>query len=406
MKTGWEKKRLAEVCLIKPPKNEARRKLKDSDKVSFVPMEDLGINQKYFATKQERILSEVEGSYTYFANNDVLLAKITPCFENGKLGIAKNLNNKIGFGSSEYIVFRPSECLSNEFLYYFLSREEFRVEGAKRMNGAVGHKRVSKEFIESSLIPIPSLSEQKRIVCVLDEAVAAIGQAKENAEKNLKNAREFFESCLQRVFEKPNESWETCALEKYVRFIDYRGRTPKKTLSGVPLITAKNVKNGFLQKTPEEFIDPKNYVTWMTRGIPRKGDVIFTTEAPLANVAQLDTDEKVAFAQRIIVMQPQKEKINQTFLKYLLLSNPIRKKILEKGTGATVKGIKAKMLKKIEIYFPSVSEQVEIAHKINAISLEVGKLEIIYQAKMTELEILEKCILEKAFSGELSGWHP
>ena len=90
----------------------------------------------------------------------------------------------------------------------------------------------------------------------------------------------------------------------------------------------------------------------MTRGIPNFGDVIFTTEAPLANVAQINTEEKLAFAQRIIVMQPHSNKINQTFLKYLLLSNPIRNKILEKGTGATVQGIKSRLLKKIEIYFP------------------------------------------------------
>lgn len=155
-------------------------------------------------------------------------------------------------------------------------------------------------------------------------------------------------------------NWEKCNLEDYIKLIDYRGRTPVKTQSGVRLITAKNVKLGYLQLEPQEFIDSNEYDSWMKRGVPNFGDVIFTTEAPLANVAQIDTTEKVAFAQRIIVMQPQKDKINQTFLKYLLLSNSVRKEILNKGTGATVQGIKSSLLKKIEFYLPSLYEQQRI----------------------------------------------
>ncbi len=88
---GWTEKTLSEVCEIKPPKNEAKKLLINSDLVSFAPMEDLGINQKYLFTNKQRALKDVAGSYTYFAEGDVLLAKITPCFENGKLGIAKIL---------------------------------------------------------------------------------------------------------------------------------------------------------------------------------------------------------------------------------------------------------------------------------------------------------------------------
>ena len=148
---GWKDKKLGDVCEIKPPKREARNKLKETDFVSFVPMKYLEVGQKYLIPPEEKTLKEVGGSYTYFANNDVLLAKITPCFENGKLGIAKNLKNGVGFGSSEYIVFRTNEILFSEYLYYFLLRSQFREEGAKRMMGAVGHKRVSKEFIEDSI---------------------------------------------------------------------------------------------------------------------------------------------------------------------------------------------------------------------------------------------------------------
>jgi len=120
---GWEIKKLGEVCHIKPPKEEARQKLSDADLVSFVPMSDLGIQSKTITLNDNKLLSEVVGSYTYFADNDVLLAKITPCFENGKLGIARNLTNGVGFGSSEYIVFRSKGTIEPEYLFYFLSQD-------------------------------------------------------------------------------------------------------------------------------------------------------------------------------------------------------------------------------------------------------------------------------------------
>ncbi len=208
-KTNWQTKKLGEVCEIKPPKKEARDRLNDDDLVSFVPMEDLGILIKDFVAIKERPLKEVSGSYTYFSNNDVLLAKITPCFENGKIGIARNLKNGIGFGSSEYIVFRSRGEVIPDYLYYYLARDQFRQDGKKVMTGAVGHKRVPKEFIESQIIPYPkSIPEQQRIVAILDEAFAAIATAKENAERNLQNARELFESYLQSVFANPGDGWE------------------------------------------------------------------------------------------------------------------------------------------------------------------------------------------------------
>ncbi len=156
-------KRLKDCCLIKPPKSEVKA-LNGDDDVSFMPMDTLGINEKYAIPNQVRKFSDVVGSYTYFAEGDVLLAKITPCFENGKLGIAKNLVKKAGFGSSEYIVFRPNAEVDSTWLYYFLNREQFRINGAKHMSGAVGHKRVTKEFIEDSMLPLPSLAIQIKLV--------------------------------------------------------------------------------------------------------------------------------------------------------------------------------------------------------------------------------------------------
>lgn len=295
------------------------------------------------------------------------------------------------------------KILNCYFLKHYLNSPVIKELAKNNISGSgVGNLNVGT--VRRFTIPIPPLSEQERIVEILDEALTGIATIKANTERNLQNVRELFQSYLQSIFSNPHDDWECCHLEKYIKFIDYRGKTPQKTDFGMRLITAKNVKQGFLQKTPEEFVDPEIYDSWMTRGIPKKGDVLFTTEAPLANVAQLDTEEKVVFAQRIIIMQPRQDKINQTFLKYLLLSQPIQRKILDKGTGTTVQGIKSALLKKIEIYFPDLQKQQKIVEKLDALSAETKKLEAIYQQKLNDLEELKKSLLQKAFNGDLT--HP
>ncbi len=402
MRGGWVTRPLSECCQIRPPKSEARKRLSNDDMVSFVPMNDLGIREKWLKPKEEKSFEAVAGSYTYFADGDVLLAKITPCFENGKLGIAKGLTNGIGFGSSEFFVLRPDKSLNAEFLFYFLSQDSFRDAGASVMSGAVGHKRVPNDFIQKIGIPVPSLLEQKRIVSILDEAFAGIATVTANTEKNLANARELFESYLHSIFSQEDDQRVSVPLEKHIRFIDYRGKTPKKTQHGLRLITAKNVRMGFLRREPEEFIKEDDYEAWMTRGIPVKGDVLFTTEAPLGLVCQLDTDEKVAFAQRIISMQPNREVIDPGYLCYALRSPLVQARIHEKATGATATGIKASLLKKIHIPLVSVEKQRDIFARLDNLESTTKELELNFKRKLESLAELKQSLLQKAFTGELT----
>ena len=150
------------------------------------------------------------------------------------------------------------------------------------------------------------------------------------------------------------------ALSEVCRFIDYRGKTPTKTSFGIPLVTAKIVKNGIIGK-PSEFISPDSYDAWMRRGIPKKGDVLITTEAPLGEVAQINTDDKVAFAQRVIVLCPKREELLPDYLLYTLQSTEVQQRIRARETGTTVTGIKSAELKKVEIDIPSIQEQAKIA---------------------------------------------
>jgi type I restriction enzyme M protein len=157
----WPMVRIESVCQINPPKTEVNDKLD----ASFVPMSQLREHQPSFEPIETRPVREVIKGYTYFRDGDVLLAKITPCFENGKAGIARNLRNGIGFGSTEFIVLRTDvQRLLPELLYYFISSEKFRSRGIKHMTGTAGQQRLALSFVRGYEIPLPPLAEQERLV--------------------------------------------------------------------------------------------------------------------------------------------------------------------------------------------------------------------------------------------------
>lgn len=144
------------------------------------------------------------------------------------------------------------------------------------------------------------------------------------------------------------------------RFIDYRGKTPEKTDSGLPFITAKNVKMHYMSFDTQEYISKENYDKAMTRGFPQIGDVVFTTEAPLGNVCRIPhIDTEFYIGQRIITMQT--EILEPIYLEYALSSDEFRRKLVEKSSGSTVTGIRSKLLEQLTIPVPEKSKQKEFA---------------------------------------------
>ena len=182
------------------------------------------------------------------------------------------------------------------------------------------------------------------------------------------------------------KGWVVDVIENFLdRIIDYRGKTPEKTESGVPLLTAKNVRLGYVDPEPREFIASESFERWMSRGIPRKGDVLFTTEAPLGNVAQIETYDRLAFAQRMIILQAS-SRIIDSFLKYLMLGRPFRSRLFALGSGSTVEGIQQSTFRKILIAIPeSLAEQNSIVETLiemdSKISNESTCMEKLRQAK-------------------------
>ena len=398
MKAGWETKPLADVCQIKPPKAEARQRISGKELVSFVPMEALGIDQKFLVPTQTKPLEDVAGSYTYFADGDVLLAKITPCFENGKLGIADALTNGIGFGSSEYIVFRPSPAVDKEWLYYFLSRQSFREEGAAQMSGAVGHKRVSKEFIESYPIPVPPLPEQHRIVALLDEAFNGIATARANAEKNLHNARALFESHLQKVFTQRGEEW----IEKRLGdvFTTATGTTPPKSNADfygdfIPLVKPPELCNELIDSASDGLSEDGAAVA---RLLPQKSILV----SCIGNLGKVGLNTvPVAFNQQINAILPDESHAIPEFMFFQTLAPVFKEQLESLASGTTVPIVNKSKFNSVGVVLPPLPIQRSVAAQFSLLREETQRLESLYQRKLAALDELKQSLLHQALIGHL-----
>ena len=178
----WPMVAIGKACVVNPRKTELAS-LDGATTVSFVPMSDMGENDMYFDAKDYKNLQDVGSSYTYFKDNDVLIAKVTPCFENGKAGIAKDLSNGIGFGSSEFYVLRPTESVISQWIYLCTATPAFRGWATLQMTGTGGLQRVPRSVIENYKIPLPPLATQQEIVAEIEAEQSLVAANRELMER-------------------------------------------------------------------------------------------------------------------------------------------------------------------------------------------------------------------------------
>ncbi|EIY4752536.1 restriction endonuclease subunit S [Vibrio cholerae] len=391
----------------------------DSDyiEVSFVGMADVSESAKLMNTTN-RLYGEVKKGFTSFQDNDVLVAKITPCFENGKGALVSNLTNGIGFGSTEFHVIRTKEQKGcPEFIHHITTTHNFRVKGEMNMTGTAGQKRVGKDFIASYLIACPPFVEQQKIAEILstvDKKIDLIDQKIAETEK-LKTGlmqklfsegvgvqdengewqphTEFQDSIYGNI----PKTWKLFKLNQVTDYVDYRGKTPPKVESGTFLVTAKNIKNGFIDyECSKEYIPSELYDDVMSRGKPKLGDVVFTTEAPLGNVALIDRSD-VAIAQRVIKFRPKDDIcLDSGYLKHFMLSTYFQKELLQNATGSTVLGVKGKRLHVMLVCLPSINEQIMIVDILNEVDRKMHFLEL----QKAETQQLKKGLMQKLLTGE------
>jgi type I restriction enzyme S subunit len=372
-------------------------------------MNDVGVLTKIVQTEQEKPLKDVIGNYTYFADDDVLLAKITPCFENGKLGIVRGLTNGIGFGSSEFLVLRSRGELDPEFLFYFLAQDSFRDVGARRMTGAVGHKRIPKEFVEEYRLCLPSLAEQKRIVAILDEAFTGIAAAITNAEKNLASAHELFEIYRNLVFTQRGEGWT-----------EKRFAAIASIKHGFPFQSKHFGQEGsYVLLTPGNFYETGGYrdrgkkQKYYSGPVPdgyvlQRGDMLLamTEQAAglLGSPAIVPEDQLFLHNQRLGLVVPHEETpwCNRFFF-HAFNTTAFRRKVHDDASGVKVRHTSPKKLGDVKLAFPqSLAQQIAVANRLDECARQTSALEVLGQRKLSALAELKQSILQKAFAGELT----
>jgi type I restriction enzyme, S subunit len=392
MKQGWEIKKLGEVCDFQggsqPPKSNFIFEPKKGY-VRFLQIRDFG------ADKNITYIPEAKKN-RYCNEDDILL---------GRYGasVGKVLVNKSGAYNVAVMKTIPSEdLLYKRYLFFYLTSNDFQGRLSKVASRSA-QDGFSKDDIYDFPILLPPLPEQQRIVAILDEAFAAIAKAKTNAEQNLKNAKELFESYLQGVFENKGEGWEEVKLSELAKDItDGDHMPPPKTEEGYPFITISNInKQNHQIDFSDTFKVSKEYFQKLKENRkPKNGDVLYTVTGSYGIPVLIEDDFEFCFQRHIGLIRP-KENVSSKWLYYWILSPQAFFQANDTATGTAQKTVSLTALRNFKLPKISLKAQQIIVQKLDALSAETKKLEAIYQQKLNDIAELKKSVLQKAFNGEL-----
>jgi type I restriction enzyme, S subunit len=288
---------LVEVAEISPGVDRSTV-LDPNEIVSFVPMASVSEVTGSVTSEEGRPLSEVLKGFTAFHDRDVLVAKITPCFENGKIAHAR-IQKRLGFGSTEFHVIRAhADKLHDRYLFHFLRQPRIREAGERRMTGSAGQRRVPRAFLEELDVPLPPLPEQRRIAAVLDKADALRAKRREAIAK----LDQLLQSVFLEMFGDPvtNPKAEVMQLSSLCdRITDGTHQSPTWADDGVPFLFQSNVKPGEISYDTKRCISLQDYAALTARCPIEFGDVLYTIVGSYGNAAMVRTHEPFCFQRHI-----------------------------------------------------------------------------------------------------------
>lgn len=290
-----------------------------------------------------------------------------------------------------------------EYLFYAMLSKQ-----AELIKTATGNAQpnISQIKIKNTEIPFPSMPEQKRIVAILDEAFAGISQAVANAEKNLANARELFESYLNNIFTQKGEGWVEKKLSDFTKLVSTGpfGSLLHKSdyvTKGDPLVNPINIVDGVIVPNVSKLID-KSTKERLGAYVLSDGDIVIARRGEIGRCAVVGKEQDGWICGTGCFFVKPLLDVNSDFLAHLLRSNKYREKLESVATGATMKNISNKSLSNLIVRIPSLEAQVGILKQISGLKQQSLKLEIIYQQKIAALTELKQSVLQKAFAGELT----
>lgn len=400
---SWPVVKLSEVAVVNP------RLPKDADdlqQVSFVAMASAS-DEGFLLSEEPRTLKDTKKGFTYFDAGDVLLAKITPCFENGKCLRPNQITNQIGFGSTEFHVLRAiPEKLDSTYLFYLVWSNRFRSLGEASMSGAAGQKRVSADFLRGFEIPFPPLEEQKRIAAILDKA-DAIRRKRQQA---IKLADDFLRSVFLEMFGDPvtnPKGWDVRPLKDGIASIksgwSAKGESQpcKSGQRGVLKISA--VTSGVFKGSENKYVPDDEIDNSKKLIFPRKGDLLFsranTRELVAATCIVPDDVDNVFLPDKLWLIDTNKAKLLPEFLHCMIWYPKFKDTLTSQATGTSGSMLNISM-GKFELtasIFPSIEKQQvfgDIYWKVQ------HTLQLIVGSQRLNDDVFSS-LNQKAFSGEL-----
>ncbi|HEV7350961.1 restriction endonuclease subunit S [Telluribacter sp.] len=412
---GWASVEIIEVSAINP--KLPFDTIDDDLEVSFLPMKNVEEVSNYIHLDEIRKYANVKKGYTPMINGDVIFAKITPCMENGKIAVVHSLKNGIALGSTEFHVFRCNGASLNKFLFYFLVQERTRQIAAQNMTGAVGQRRVPKQFLQSYSIPLPPLPEQHRIVAKIEELFSSLDKGIESlktAQQQLKVYRQAvlkwaFEGKLTNVDVKEGElpeGWKWVKSNELFKFVTSgsRGWAKYYADSGAIFIRITNLNFDTLDidLRPEkiQYVNPPQNSEGIRTKV-QEGDFLFSITGYLGMFAIASKLDNAFVNQHVCLCRP-KEGFNKKFVGYWIISKSGAHYHLNKNQKGAVKaGLTLDDLKSFPVPLAPLEEQTRIVAEIESRLSVCDKIEESISQSLQQAEALRQSILKKAFEGKL-----
>jgi type I restriction enzyme S subunit len=408
MKKGWELKTLGEIADVEYGFTD---KSTEAGDFRYVRITDIDANGDLINTDKKFIQRSKEAEHFILNDCDLLMARTGATF--AKVLLYKDIEPSVF--ASYLIRIKFLEKIENK-LYWYYSKTKSYWDQANSLSTGAAQPHFNGAALKQLLFPYPkSLPEQQRIVARLDEAFAEIAKVKDNAEQNLKNAKELFESYLQGVFDTTTSSgqgnrkdWEEKKLVEITNKIGSgatpRGGNESYKKEGISLIRSMNVHDFEFREKNLAFIDEQQAKELNNVTLQENDVLLNITGASVARCCIIPKEYLPARVnQHVSIIRAKKEIIDPQFLNLLLTSKFYKDQLLFTGEqGATRQAITKAQLEVFKVTFPkSLKLQQSIIQKQNVLSAETRKLESIYQQKIADLEELKKSILQKAFAGEL-----
>ena len=411
---NWQMVRFEEVTTFtKKPKD---LRYSEYNEIPFVPMKLIPI-ATLFSKEFIRKPTNTLGSGTYFEPGDILLAKITPSFENGKQCIIQKLPTPFGIATTEVIPIREVEGLSDKiYLFYYLLTPDVRALLTAKMKGTTGRLRLDAEALADLEIPLPPLAEQRRIVAKLEMLFTQLDAAVDNLKKAHMQLQRYRRSVLKAAFEGEltkesckghSGAWERMKLSEFITLES--GSRPKGgvrgILEGIPSLGGEhlNAEGGFnfekIKYVPEEYFKSLN------KGQIYPNDIIVVKDgATTGKTSFVDNDfphKRAAVNEHLFIIRVDSKVASPKFVFYYLFSSKGQQQILSDFRGATVGGISRNFPLKVTVPIPPLTEQAEIISELERHFSVADEIEATLDTELKRAERLRQSILKHAFSGKL-----